>query len=121
MRQTSRAVLIALVALLALVSLTWMGVRFFLPVYDQRTRARILEQVAAEVPLGSDAAAMEAFLHRHAESYSMDDRFGHLYAGLLPQSRLDRILGNRKIIVRLQFNANKRLMRSEVLITYQTL
>jgi hypothetical protein len=80
-----------------------------------------LEQVAAEVPLGSDAGVMEAFMRKHAESYSVDDRFNHLYGGLLPQSRLDRILGNRKVIVELQFDSERRFKGSEVLITYQTL
>jgi hypothetical protein len=121
MTRSSRTILIALAALCALVVVAWLGVRSYLPNYDQRTRARILQQVAAEVPLGSDAGAMEAFLRKHAESYSMDDRFDHLYAGLLPQSRLDRVLGNRKVIVRLQFDSDRRFKGSEVLITYQTL
>lgn len=121
MTPSPRIVLIAAAALLALVSVGWLGMRFGLASYDQRTRSRILEQVAAEVPLGSDAGVMEAFMRKHAESYSVDDRFNHLYGGLLPQSRLDRILGNRKVIVELQFDSERRFKGSEVLITYQTL
>lgn len=121
MTRSSRMMVIALVALLALALVAWLGVRAYLPTYDQRTRARILEQVASEIPPGSDAEVMEEFLRKHAESYSVDDRFDHIYAGRFPQSRLDRILGNRKVIVRLQFDADKKFRATEILITYQTL
>ena len=98
----------------------WLTLHYYLPSHDQRTRERILEQVAAEVPLGSDAGTMEAFLRKHAASYSVDDKFDHLYAGVLPQSRLDRILGNRKVIIRMLFDSSGRFKSAEVLITYQT-
>jgi len=116
-----RTILISLVALFTLIALAWMGARSGLTSHDQRTREWILEQIAAEVPLGSDAGVMEAFMRKRAESYSVDDRFNHQYDGLLPQSRLDRILGNRKVIIALRFDSNRRFIGSEVLITYQTL
>jgi hypothetical protein len=99
----------------------WVGMGFGLASYDQRTRERVLAQVAEDVPLGSDAAVMEAFMRKHAEAYSVDDRFNHRYAGLLPQSRLDRFLANRKVIVRLRFDTNRQFNGAEVLVAYQTL
>ena len=121
MTRSSRTILIALAALLALLGVAWLGVRSGMTSHDQRTRERILAQIAAEVPPGSDAGVMEAFMREHAESYSVDDRFNHQYDGLLPQSRWDRILGNRKVIIALQFDSNRRFKSSEVLITYQTI
>jgi hypothetical protein len=121
MTWSSRTILIAWAAILSLLLVAWLGVRSGLTSYDQRTRERIRAQVAAEVPRGSNAGVMEAFMRKHAESYSVDDRFDHLYAGLLPQSRLDRALGNRKVIVRLRFDSNRKFKCSEVVIAYQTL
>jgi hypothetical protein len=121
MRRSLRTILIVLAALFTLLGVAWLGVNSGLAHYDQRTRERILEQVAAEVPLGSDVGVMEEFMRKHTQSYSVDDTFDHLYAGLLPQSRLDRILGNRKVIVRLRFDQNRRFKGSEVLIAYQTI
>lgn len=68
MTRWSRTILIAAVALCALAIMVWVGLRFALPNHDQRTRKRILEQVAAEVPIGSNAGVMEAFLRKHAET-----------------------------------------------------
>jgi hypothetical protein len=88
---------------------------------DDDTRTRLLEQVAKELPIGSDERAMQDFMRTHTVSYSLDERFNHQYSGVLPQSWLDRHLSSRKVFLRLKLSAARKFAGAEVVITYRGL
>jgi hypothetical protein len=89
-----------------------------LAMHDRNTRRDLLALVARELPVGSSLSDMRAFLQRHAARSDLDDRFKHVYAGILLQSRLDKDLFDRKVGIELYFDKDHRFKTAEVNVYY---
>jgi hypothetical protein len=89
-----------------------------LAVHDRNTRQDVLALVAKELPVGASLDDMRAFLQRHAARFDLDDRFKHDYAGILPQSRLDRNLFDRRVGIELYFDKDHRFTTAQVNVFY---
>ena len=68
--------------------------------------------------MGASLTDVRTFLQRHATRFALDDRFDHVYAGFLPQSRLDKRLFDRQVQIRLYLDENQRFKNAEVEIYY---
>lgn len=90
------------------VLVTLMGSCQALAVHDRNTRRDVLALVAKELPVGAPLNDMSTFLQRHGARFDLDDRFHHEYDAILPQSRLDKNLFDRKFGVHLRFDQNHR-------------
>jgi hypothetical protein len=86
--------------------------------HDRNTREEVSALVTRELPVGSSLEKMKSFLERHTTRFALDDRFNHVYAGFLPQSRLDRFLFDRMVQVNLYFDDMHRFKRGEVNVYY---
>jgi hypothetical protein len=102
----------------AVLALAIVALRYALPEYDGRTRAKILQSINLELPAGANELAMEGYMRRHTASFSVDDRFNHRFEGVVEQTWLDRMLAARKVIIRLRFDHDRAYGDAEVLVTY---
>jgi hypothetical protein len=57
-------------------------------------------------------------LQRHAARFDLDDRFKHIYTGILPQSHLDKNLFDRAIGIELYFDNDHRFTTAQVNVFY---
>jgi hypothetical protein len=89
--------------------------------YDRMTRQETLNMITRELPAGASVAEMQTFLQRHTTRYALDDRFHHVYGGIMPQSALDKRLFWRQIQINLKLDENRRFKEAQVNIFYTTL
>jgi len=108
----------ALIIAVILIFLGLMGSCQALAMHDRNTRQDVLALVARELPAGASLDDMRAFLQRHAARFDLDDRFKHVYAGMLPQSRLDKNLFDRQVGVELYFDKDHRFTTAQVNVFY---
>jgi hypothetical protein len=101
-----------------LIFLGFVGSCQALAMHDRNTRQDLLALVAKELPAGASLSDMRAFLQRHSARFDLDDRFKHVYAGMLPQSRLDKNLFDRKGGIELYFDKDHRFTTAEVNVYY---
>src|SRR5882762_2664053 len=76
----------------------------------QEPQTGFLRTTAVQAPSSSTV--------RHAARSDLDDRFKHVYAGILPQSRLDKNLFDRKVGIELYFDEDHRFKTAEVNVYY---
>ena len=89
--------------------------------YDSRTKTAFLQLAAQELSPGAQDSEMVAFMQRHTSRYARDDQFHHEYAGVVAQTRLDRILFDRKIRLVLKMTDAGKFDRADVEIAYTSL
>jgi hypothetical protein len=92
MRPSVRTLLLLLGALVTL----YLAFLFGLSRYDAATKKEWLYRVGQELPPRASMREMDAFMQQHTTGYDLDTSTMEL-GGFLPQSRLDRILMNRKV------------------------
>jgi hypothetical protein len=86
--------------------------------YDSNTRQKLLRIAAQELPPQASDAEMLNFMRRHTTRFAYDDKYRHEYSGFVPQSKLDRILFDRKVQVVLRVAENSTLVNAEVNVFY---
>jgi hypothetical protein len=89
-----------------------------LVIHDQHTRQDLLALVGRELPVGAPLSDVSAFLQSHTARFDLDDRFHYVYAGVLPQSRLDKNLFDRQVRIELHFDKDHRFTTAEVDVDY---
>jgi hypothetical protein len=86
--------------------------------YDSATSKAFLRVAAQELPPRASIGEMDEFMRRHTTRYAFDDRHHHDYSGFLPQTKLDRILFDRKVQVVLIVSENQTFQNAEVRVYY---
>lgn len=90
-----------------------------LSAYDRSTEREFTEIVERELSPTSGKDAMEAFMRKHVDSYHLDDRIDFEYAGIRKQSRIDKLLMNRKVQIVLVFDPlTKKYARCQINVFY---
>src|SRR5258705_94412 len=64
--------------------------------YDSQTRKELLRVAAQELQPRASNREMTEFMRRHTARYALDDEDHHEYSGFVPQTRLDKVLFDRK-------------------------
>jgi len=89
--------------------------------YDSHTRKTLLALAAQELPTRASIADMEQFMRLHTARFALDDKYHHEYAGIVPQTRLDRLLFDRKVQVVLKLKEDRTFQSAEVRVYYTAL
>jgi hypothetical protein len=111
----------ALGTIVSAVVLLTIVVEYVVPEYDANTRAKIMQSILLEVPVGSNAEAMEGYMLRHVGGFELRKRQGE-YVGVMRQSRNDRnLFPSRRVTIHLKFDSNHTFTNAEVWVTYTVL
>jgi hypothetical protein len=86
--------------------------------YDSNTRQQLLGVAAQELAPRASNAEMLDFMRRHTTRFAFDEKYQHQYSGFVPQTKLDRILFDRKVQVVLRVSENSTLVNVEVNVFY---
>jgi hypothetical protein len=78
----------------------------------------LLRTVAQELRPHASSEEMDAFMRRHTAMYSLDQKYHHEYAGIVPQTKLDRILFDRQVQVALKVTEDITFEKAEVRVYY---
>lgn len=91
--------------------------------YDTRTEKEVYRIIERELPPHASMNRMDAFMKRHTGTvYNLDEDRKFEFAGLLPQTRIDKILFDRRVQIILKFDTKTRtLQRTEVHVGYTLL
>jgi hypothetical protein len=74
--------------------------------------------VAQELPPRASDTEMLSFMRQHTTRFAYDDKYRHEYSGFVPQTKLDRILFDRKVQVVLRVSENSTLVNADVNVFY---
>lgn len=117
MKRVLKAVLVIVAAIVVLD----IGISSSLSYYDAHTKNAFLQIATRELAPGASDHEMVAFMQRHTSRYARDDQFHHEIAGIVRQTRLDRILFDRKVRLVLKMTDAGRFDRADVEISYTSL
>src|ERR1700678_4518602 len=96
----------------------WLAVRYVIPEYDARTRERVLQSIALEVPIGSNDQTMQRYMQRHTVGFDFD-KYKSAFGGRVAQSWSDRnIFPSRTVIIYLKRSPSGTFSGAEVWVTY---
>ena len=112
-----RAVKILLAVVAAIIVLD-VSLSSTLSYYDARTKQKLLLLVAQELRPHASNEEMVNFMRRHTARYAFDEKYHHEYAGFIPQTKLDRMLFDRKAQLVLKVDQNNNLTSAEARIYY---
>lgn len=122
MYNTMRRALIWAVATAAVIIIAlYVAVPSVLSYYDYHTKQRLLHIVAQELPPGASAAQMNDFMRKHTARFSLDENYRHEYDGILKQTRIDKLLFDRKVQIVLKLSRAGTLDGADVRIYYTAL
>ena len=107
-----------LLAVVAIVVACGIALPSTLSYYDSNTRQRLLRVAAQELPPRASDAEMLNFMRRHTTRFAYDDKYRHEYSGFVSQTKLDRVLFDRKVQVVLRVAENSTLLNAEVNVFY---
>jgi len=68
--------------------------------------------IAQELPPRASMSEMDSFMRRHTDRYNVDTEYNFEFAGLMPQSKLDKFLFDRDVQIVLKFNRGTRTFKS---------
>jgi len=108
-------ILLALIAVIIVLDIAFSSA---LSYYDANTRQRLVLMADLELRPHASSEAMAQFMRRHTTRYALDMTYHHEYAGFVPQTRLDRLLFDRKVQVVLKLNQNNTFMSAEARVYY---
>ncbi len=86
--------------------------------YDSNTRAELLRTVSQQLQPGASIKQMTDFMQRHTARYSFDNKHRHEFTGILPQTRLDVMLFDRKVQLILRESKDHTFLDADVRVYY---
>ena len=89
--------------------------------YDGHTRTALLGLAARELPPHASLREMTEFMRRHTARYSLDQTYQHEYTGIVAQTKVDKILFDRKVQVVLKVAEDKTYLYADVRVFYTAL
>ena len=107
--------LLAAIAAIVVLDIAFSSV---LSYYDAKTRQRLVLVADQELRPHASNQEMLEFLRRHTTRYAFDAMYQHEYAGFVPQTRLDRMLFDRKVQVVLKVDQSGTFMNAEARVYY---
>lgn len=116
-----RAFIWAVATVALMVVALYVAVPSMLSYYDYHTKQRLLQVVAQELPPGASMTQMTDFMRKHSGRFSLDEKYHHEYDGILNQSRIDKLLFNRKVQIVLKVSRAGTLEGADVRIYYTAL
>jgi len=94
---------ITLIAL-TIIIISWITTGATLTIYDNNQRQNIYETAHRELSPGDSDDKMSAFMSKYTEKYQKDNKYQFRYSGIAKQSRIDKIIFNRKVKISLDFD-----------------
>jgi hypothetical protein len=89
--------------------------------YDVHTRTEVLRLAARELPPHASLREMTEFMRRHTARYSLDETYQHEYTGIVAQSKVDKLLFDRKVQVVLKVAENHTFQSADARVFYTAL
>ncbi len=86
--------------------------------YDAQTREQLLLLTGHELRPHADSEEMVKFMRRYTARYAFDEKYNHEYAGFVPQTRLDRMLFDRRVQLVLKVDRSGNFTNAEARVYY---
>ena len=116
-KTVSRILKVSLAVVAAIVVLD-VGVSSALSYYDSGARQKLLGIAAQELRPHASNQEMTDFMQRHTTRFAFDEKYHHQYSGFVAQTRLDRMLLDRKVQVVLKVGEDDTFMNADVHVDY---
>lgn len=89
--------------------------------YDRQTRTEVLGLAAQELPPHASVREMTEFMRRHTARFSLDETYKREYTGIVAQSKVDKLLFDRKVQVVLKVAEDHTYQSADVRVFYTAL
>lgn len=86
--------------------------------YDANAKGKWILNATQELRPHATPAEMVDFMRRHTTRYALDEKYNHEYSGYLPQSKLDRLMFDRKIQGVLNIDDNGAFAKADARVFY---
>ena len=116
-KTVSRILKVSLAVVAAIVVLD-VALSSALSYYDSGARQKLLDIAAQELRPHASNQEMTEFMRRHTARFAFDEKYRHEYSGFIAQTRLDRMLFDRKVQVVLKVGENDTFTNAEVRVYY---
>ncbi|HEY6457985.1 MAG TPA: hypothetical protein VIY90_22130 [Steroidobacteraceae bacterium] len=109
-----KVILILIIAVFALA----IAVTSSLSYYDSRSREALVGTAMRELRPHATVKEMAAFMEKYTVRSYLDRKYHHEYGGFIPQTRLDRLLLNRKLQIVLRVDDHDTFIGADARVFY---